>query len=201
MKGFVVKEKGYEYNDNWYDHDPLQDNYTKLFNDIESAQQYAKKYTSEFIEGRSVYDYFNGQPYLKDLHNLVGDDFGSYDINSEIFSKIWSFIKNDIAVILEAELSEGEPTVVTYSDGTKMYYKNNLLHRVDGPAIERADGNWEYYYEGKKHRIDGPAIYSEYDDEGFYIEGISYWTKSKFNEAAQIWVQKNRDSQIDKILD
>jgi hypothetical protein len=199
--GFVVKQKGYEYNDNWYDHDPSQDEYTNLFNDPDSAEQYAKKFTADFIEGRSVYDYFNGQPYLQDLKNIVGDDFGNYDVNSEEFSKIWSFIKNDIAVILEAELSEGEPTVVTYSDGTKMYYKNNLLHRIGKPAIERGDGNWEYYFEGKKHRIDGPAVYSEYADEGFYVDGKYYWDKDEFNEAVGIWLQKNRDTQISQIID
>jgi len=199
--GYVVKEKGYEYNDNWYDHDASQDSYTNLFNDMESAVQYAKQFTANFISGRSVYDYFNEQPYLSDLTEIVGDTFGDYDINSEIFSQIWEFIKNDIAVILEAEITESEPTIVNYSDGTRMYYKNNVLHRVGKPAIERGDGTWEYYFEGKKHRIDGPAISSVYDDEGFYVEGVYYWDIDKFNKAAATWIQKNRDIQIKNILD
>ena len=199
--GYVVKEKGYEYNDNWYDHDASQDSYTNLFNDMESAVQYAKQFTAKFISGRSVYDYFNEQPYLSDLTEIVGDTFGDYDINSEIFSQIWEFIKNDIAVILEAEITESEPTIVNYSDGTRMYYKNNVLHRVGKPAIERGDGTWEYYFEGKKHRIDGPAISSVYDDEGFYVEGAYYWDIDKFNKAAAKWIQKNRDIQIKNILD
>jgi hypothetical protein len=82
-----------------------------------------------------------------------------------------------------------------------MYYKNNVLHRVGKPAIERGDGTWEYYFEGKKHRIDGPAISSVYDDEGFYVEGAYYWDIDKFNKAAAKWIQKNRDIQIKNILD
>jgi len=199
-KGYVVKEKGYEYNDNWYDHDASQDSYTNLFNDMESATEYAKQFTAKFIEGRSVYDYFNGQPYLSSLRDMVGDSFSSYDINSEEFLSIWSFIKDDIAVILESEITEGEPTIVHYSDGTKMYYKNNVLHRVGKPAIERADGTWEYYFEGKKHRIDGPAESSDYDDEGLYVEGVYYWDIDRYREASGVWLQKHRDIQITNIL-
>jgi hypothetical protein len=43
--------------------------------------------------------------------------------------------------------------------GTKRYYKNYLLHREDGPAIEMMDGFKSYYFNGKLHREDGPAIY------------------------------------------
>jgi hypothetical protein len=204
-KGYVVKQKGYEYNDNWYDHIPVNDVYTQLFDDIDSATEHAKQFTADFIKGRSTYDYFNEQSYLQDLLKLVGDRFGEYDIHSDEFSKIWKFIKNDIAVILEAEILEDEPTVVNYSDGTKMYYKDNRLHRLDGPAIERVGGLCEYYYEGKRHRIDGPAIYNlstdEYDNE-FYIDGVYFWDRNdgKFKNAVLNWIQENRENKITNIL-
>ena len=200
-KGYVVKEKGYEYNDNWYDHDPNQDVYTKLFNDVESALKYAKEFTADFIANKSVYDYFNEQPYLGQLVSLVGDNFKTYDINSKLFDDIWSLIKNDIAVVLEAEILEDEPVVVSYSDGTKMYFKDNKLHRLGGPAIERADGTWVYYYDGKKHRADGQAEYSEYNDEGFYLEGKYYWDMDEYKKNAAIWIQNHRESQINNIVD
>ena len=199
-KGYVVKEKGYEYNDNWYDHDPNQDVYTKLFNDVESALKYAKEFTADFIATKSVYDYFNEQPYLGQLVSLVGDDFKTYDINSKLFDDIWSLIKNDIAVVLEAEILEDEPVVVSYSDGTKMYFKDNKLHRLGGPAIERADGTWVYYYDGKKHRADGQAEYSEYNDEGFYLEGKYYWDMDEYKKNAAIWIQNHRESQINNVV-
>jgi hypothetical protein len=205
-KGYVVKEKGYEYNDSWYDDDKSQDSYTNLFHDRESAERHAKKFTAEFIAGRSIYDYFTNQSYLNHLININNkkiDNFDNYyDINSELFNKIWSFIKNDIAVILEAEMLEGDPVVMNYSDGTKMYYSNNVLHRIGSPAIEKENGDWEYYYEGKRHRVDGPAVHfgSKYESDGFYIEGVYYWDMHKYREAAGLWIQKNRDIQINTLI-
>jgi hypothetical protein len=35
---------------------------------------------------------------------------------------------------------------------------NGKLHRLDGPAIERADGARAWYINGKRHRISGPAV-------------------------------------------
>jgi len=43
-------------------------------------------------------------------------------------------------------------------NGTKSWWVNNRLHRLDGPAIEWSDGAKSWYVKGKKHRIDGPAI-------------------------------------------
>jgi hypothetical protein len=43
---------------------------------------------------------------------------------------------------------------------TKYYYWNSLLHREDGPAIERVNGNNEWYLHGYRHRKDGPAFIS-----------------------------------------
>ena len=33
-------------------------------------------------------------------------------------------------------------------NGNKCWYKNGLLHREDGSAVELADGDREYYYNG-----------------------------------------------------
>ena len=43
-------------------------------------------------------------------------------------------------------------------DGNKYYYKNDELHREDGPAIECTGGHKSWYIEGKLHREDGPAV-------------------------------------------
>jgi hypothetical protein len=34
-------------------------------------------------------------------------------------------------------------------DGTKEWYENHELHRLDGPAIEHADGSKEWYLNGR----------------------------------------------------
>jgi hypothetical protein len=43
-------------------------------------------------------------------------------------------------------------------DGSKYWYLNGELHRIDDPAIERADGTKRWYVNGKEHREDGPAV-------------------------------------------
>ena len=45
--------------------------------------------------------------------------------------------------------------------GSVFYYKDKartILHREDGPAIERYDGDNEWWLNGQRHREDGPAI-------------------------------------------
>jgi len=43
-------------------------------------------------------------------------------------------------------------------DGYRAWWSDGLLHRDDGPAIERADGYRSWWRNGKLHRDDGPAI-------------------------------------------
>jgi hypothetical protein len=42
--------------------------------------------------------------------------------------------------------------------GTTQYLFNGLLHRVDGPAITFSDGTKVWYRHGRYHREDGPAV-------------------------------------------
>ena len=44
------------------------------------------------------------------------------------------------------------------------WWKDDAMHRVDGPAIEFANGRTEWWYEGRLHREDGPA--KEWPDGG-----------------------------------
>jgi len=71
--------------------------------------------------------------------------------------------------------------VETDDNGTKFWYLNGELHRVDGPAVENADGSKFWYLNNKLHRVDGPAIE--------YANGSKWWclygeglTKEEFNE-------------------
>jgi hypothetical protein len=51
--------------------------------------------------------------------------------------------------------------------GNKLYFKDNLLHRENGPAVEYYSGSKEWYVDGKRHREDGPAIE--------WFDGAKYW--------------------------
>lgn len=46
----------------------------------------------------------------------------------------------------------------SYTDGTKIWYVKNKIHREDGPAVEYPDGTKEWWLKNTRHRIDGPAI-------------------------------------------
>ena len=54
-------------------------------------------------------------------------------------------------------------------DGNKYWYKEGILHREDGPAIDLVDGSKEWYKEGLRHRKDGPAVE--------YVSGTRKWYK------------------------
>jgi hypothetical protein len=53
---------------------------------------------------------------------------------------------------------EDEPEIKVESDGTKLWYLYGVLHRDDGPAVQRPDGDKRWYQYGQLHREDGPAI-------------------------------------------
>ena len=47
---------------------------------------------------------------------------------------------------------------VEYSNGDKQWYLFGSRHRIDGPAVEYSDGSKEWWVDGLRHREDGPAI-------------------------------------------
>ena len=49
---------------------------------------------------------------------------------------------------------------VVYPLGHIQWFKDDSLHREDGPAIEGRGGYKAWYINGIRHRIDGPAIES-----------------------------------------
>jgi hypothetical protein len=48
--------------------------------------------------------------------------------------------------------------LIVNQDGSKRWYKDDKLHRVDGPAVELASGSKKWYIDDQFHRTDGPAI-------------------------------------------
>ena len=49
---------------------------------------------------------------------------------------------------------------VENADGTKRWFQNGELHRLDGPAVENADGTYQFWEYGKQ--IKNPTIYDEF---------------------------------------
>ena len=70
-------------------------------------------------------------------------------------------------------------------DGSRRYYNSaELLHRDDGPAIERANGTKYWYQNGKWHRTDGPAIMWPDGHKWWYINGCMM-TEEEFIQAVK----------------
>lgn len=90
-------------------------------------------------------------------------------------------------------LHKEDGPALAFEDGSQMWYKHGLVHRVGGPAItgkrqcmkrddQLMDGTWaiqscvvkslEWFVNGLRHRTDGPAV--ERDDLIF-----EYWTNGQ----------------------
>jgi hypothetical protein len=67
----------------------------------------------------------------------------------------------------ELEFRIKESRMIEYSNGSKAWWKNHRLHRLDGPAFIYGNGDKVWYIDGKIHRTDGPAVE--------YVSGEKYW--------------------------
>ena len=71
--------------------------------------------------------------------------------------------------------------------GTKEWFKEDKLHREDGPAVELPNGTKAWFKEDLLHREDGPAHESANGYKSWYLEGKKY-TEEEYN----IKVSKNK---------
>ena len=55
--------------------------------------------------------------------------------------------------------------------GNKTYWRNDRLHREDGPAVDCADGEKGWWLNGKLHREDGPAVECLDGSKEWWING------------------------------
>ena len=76
-----------------------------------------------------------------------------------------------IKVENSCQIPNGFTGIVEWHDGTKEWYVNRKLHRVDGPAWECVDGSKSWWLNGKRHRVDGPAIEYANGRKDWYLNG------------------------------
>ncbi len=60
---------------------------------------------------------------------------------------------------------------VERANGCKAWWVDDKLHRLDGPAFERADGYKAWYVDGKRHRLDGPAVECANGSKSWWVDG------------------------------
>ena len=80
------------------------------------------------------------------------------------------------------------PKLTEHPDGTKQWYLNGELHRVDGPAIEYPNGDNEWHLNGKCHRVDGPAYERPNGFKEWWLNGEPWdANKQPSGKAGQVW--------------
>ncbi|TAL36542.1 MAG: hypothetical protein EPN97_06135 [Alphaproteobacteria bacterium] len=60
-------------------------------------------------------------------------------------------------------------TMVKYEADSTSYYRENVRHRPDGPAIEFKNGDREWWIMGERHRTNGPAVECTDGYKAWYI--------------------------------
>jgi hypothetical protein len=96
-----------------------------------------------------------------------------------------------------------EYKVKVWENGNKEWYLNDLLHRIDGPAIEWRNGNKEWYLYSKLHREDGPAIENFNGTKEWWLNGKEYVEKEynlEINKRKQPKVVELTVADIEKLL-
>ena len=61
------------------------------------------------------------------------------------------------------------------SYGDKRWYKEDKLHREDGPAVEGSNGSRSWYKNGNLHREDGPAVDYSNGYKAWYLNDVRYF--------------------------
>ena len=59
---------------------------------------------------------------------------------------------------------------ITYADGSQFWYRNDHLHRLDGPAIT-SFGTRQWLINDKRHREDGPAFVAADGSREWWVNG------------------------------
>ena len=121
-----------------------------------------------------------------------------------------------------------ERTRVSNVFGTKRYWKDGMVHRDDGPAVEYANGDLgffqkgvchriggpafisvsegrqEWWHEGKLHRANGPAIVWDNGHQEWYFGGKKHRTDgpaiTKTNGLKEFWIHGKQTTE-DKMAD
>jgi hypothetical protein len=93
---------------------------------------------------------------------------------------------------------ENYDTKDEYEDRT-VYLKKDVIHRLDGPAIEWANGGCEYFINGVRHRVDGPALITSDGSYSYFINGVKYETipiLKDFKESKRLTLLKSSNEYL-----
>ena len=69
------------------------------------------------------------------------------------------------------KLHREDGPAVEYPNGDREWWLNDKWHREDGPAVEKSDGTRRWFLDGKPHREDGPAYESPNGTREWWLSG------------------------------
>ena len=79
---------------------------------------------------------------------------------------------------------------VEYSNGNKDWCIDGKYHRVDGPAVEFFNGDREWFLNGKRHRENGPAVEWSGFEKEWWLDGVEYSEKEFKHEVSKLQLNK-----------
>ena len=87
---------------------------------------------------------------------------------------------------VDDKLHRVDGPAVEYTAGRKEWWVDDKLHRTDGPAIEDAYGTKKWFVDGKLHRTDGPAIIFSNGEMSWWVRGVKCLTNESYQFATGI---------------
>lgn len=113
------------------------------------------------------------------------------------FKAFVDFGKYNILYFKDDMLHRENGPAMTSHNGTKTWYKNGKKHRVGAPASIWNNGNIEWFFEGMRHCETGPARIYPGRLEEYYLMDVQY-PKEDFEHSVMKW-KLNQKLQQEKI--
>ena len=82
-------------------------------------------------------------------------------------------LSNEVEYRLNGKLHRLDGPAIERADGAKTWYVDGKLHRMDGPAMEWASGTKAWWVDNKRHRLDGPAFELADGYKEWWVDGKS----------------------------
>ena len=77
-----------------------------------------------------------------------------------------------------------------FEKGDVCWTINGIIHREDGPAVERANGTKAWYQHGKRHREKGPAVEYPNGTKAWWLEGK--FIREEYSKTEKVATKHNK---------
>lgn len=101
---------------------------------------------------------------------------------------------------VDRKLHRVDGPAIEFTNGTKKWLLNGKRHRTNGPAVEWEDGTKEWYINGEQHKTDGPAYESPNGNKEWWLNNIRYTEIEFYQELIRTTDDPNKINQYKKQL-